>query len=137
MVYALATGTTTLLYLKQSDELEARPIAGTQGARNPFFSPSGQWVGFHDEAHRKLKKVSLSGGEPVVIADSDFQGGAAWAPDDTILFASNYGLVACAGWRRNPADRDQGRGRPALVADAAAGRSRRAVQQFAGAWLFR
>jgi len=91
--YALATGTTTLLYLKQSDELEARQIAGTQGARNPFFSPSGQWVGFHDEAHRKLKKVSLSGGEPVVITDSDFQGGAAWAPDDTILFASNYGLV--------------------------------------------
>ena len=93
VVYALATGTTTLLYLKQSDELEARQIAGTQGARNPFFSPSGQWVGFHDEAHRKLKKVSLSGGEPVVITDSDFQGGAAWAPDDTILFASNYGLV--------------------------------------------
>jgi eukaryotic-like serine/threonine-protein kinase len=111
VVYALATGTTTLLYVKQQDELEARQIAGTQGARNPFFSPSGRWVGFHDEAHRKLKKVSLSGGEPVVIAESDFQGGAAWAPDDTILFASNYGLV------RVPA----GGGTPQTVTKAEAG----------------
>jgi eukaryotic-like serine/threonine-protein kinase len=93
VVYALATGTTTLLYIKRLDEFEARPIAGTQGARNPFFSPLGEWVGFYDEAHHKLKKVSLGGGEPVVIADSDLQGGAAWAPDDTILFASYYGLV--------------------------------------------
>ena len=93
VVYALETGTTTLLYVKRVDELEARPIAGTQGARNPFFSPLGQWVGFYDEDDRKLKKVSIGGGEPVAIADADFQGGAAWAPDDTILFASNHGLV--------------------------------------------
>jgi serine/threonine-protein kinase len=93
VVYALASGTTTMLYVKRLDELEARPIAGTQGARNPFFSPLSQWVGFYDEAHRKIKKVSLGGGEPVVVADSDLQGGAAWAPDDTILFASNFGLM--------------------------------------------
>jgi len=111
VVYALATGTTTLLYVKRLDELEARQIAGTQGARNPFFSPSGQWVGFHDQAHRKIKKVSLSGGEPVAVADSDFQGGAAWAPDDTILFASNYGLV------RVPA----GGGTPQIVTKSDAG----------------
>jgi eukaryotic-like serine/threonine-protein kinase len=104
VVYALATGTTTMLYVKRLDELDARPIPGTQGARSPFFSPLGQWVGFHDEQHRKLKKVSLGGGEPVVIADSDFQGGAAWAPDDTILFATNDGLVrvAAAGGTRQP-----------------------------------
>ncbi len=93
VVYVLESGTTTLLYIKRLEELEARPIGGTHGARSPFFSPRGQWVGFYDEDDRKLKKVSIGGGEPVAIADADFQGGAAWAPDDMILFASNYGLV--------------------------------------------
>src|SRR4029077_6584363 len=93
VVYALATGTTTMLYVRRLDELEARPIAGTQGARNPFFSPLGQWLGFYDDAHRKLKKVSLGGREPVGVADADVRGGAVWAADDTILFASTEGLV--------------------------------------------
>ncbi len=93
MVYALESGTTTMLYLKRSDALDAQPIAGTQGARNPFFSPGGQWVGFYDDDDRKLKKVSIRGGEPVAILSTDFQGGADWGPDDTIVFASNAGLL--------------------------------------------
>ena len=93
MVYALESGTTTVLFVKRPDELDARPILGTQGARNPFFSPDGQWVGFYDEDDRKLKKVSLRGGEPVVVLSTDFEGGADWGPDDTIIFASNAGLV--------------------------------------------
>jgi len=92
-VYVLESGTDTMLYMKRLDELEARPMPGTQGARSPFFSHLGQWVGFYDGDDRKLKKVSIGGGEPVAITDADFQGGAAWAPDDTIVFASNYGLV--------------------------------------------
>jgi eukaryotic-like serine/threonine-protein kinase len=92
-VYVLESATTTMLYIKRLEELEARPIGGTQGARSPFFSPGGQWVGFYDEDDRKLKKVSIGGGEPMAIADADNQGGAAWTPDGMILFASNSGLV--------------------------------------------
>jgi serine/threonine protein kinase len=92
-VYVLESGTGTMLYMKRLEELEARPIGGTQGGRSPFFSPRGQWVGFYDEDDRRLKRVSIGGGEPVVITDTDFRVGAAWAPDDTILFASNHGLV--------------------------------------------
>ena len=105
--YVVASGTTTVLLAKRSEELEARPIAGTQGARSPFFSPFGQWVGFYDEDDRKLKKVSIGGGEPVAIADADFQGGAAWGPDDTILFATSYGLarVPAAGGTPQPLTR--------------------------------
>ena len=30
------------LYVRRLDELDAIPIAGTEGASNPFFSPDGQ-----------------------------------------------------------------------------------------------
>src|ERR1700757_3278537 len=43
------------------------PIAGTEGGMCPFFSPNGEWLGFF--ADGKLKKVSLSGGSSVVVAD--------------------------------------------------------------------
>jgi eukaryotic-like serine/threonine-protein kinase len=92
-VYVLESGTNSMLYMKRLEELEARPMGGTQGARSPFFSPRGEWVGFYDEDDRKLKRVSIGGGEPAFIADADFRVGAAWAPDDTILFATNSGLV--------------------------------------------
>jgi Tol biopolymer transport system component len=101
-VYVLESGTNSMLYMKRLQELEARPIGGTQGARSPFFSPRGEWVGFYDEDDRKLKRVSIGGGEPAVIADADFRVGAAWAPDDTILFATNAGLVRVPAQGGNP-----------------------------------
>jgi eukaryotic-like serine/threonine-protein kinase len=96
VVCVLESGTTTLLFMKRLEDLDARPMPGTHGARSPFFSPFGQWVGFYDEDDRKLKKVSIGGGEPVPIADMDAQGGAVWGPDDSILYASNYGLLRVA-----------------------------------------
>src|SRR5207249_4361304 len=37
------------LFLRSLDAAEAAPIAGTEGAYTPFFSPDGQWVGFWAE----------------------------------------------------------------------------------------
>jgi Tol biopolymer transport system component len=87
----MESGTTTLLYVKQVEDLTAKPVSGTQGARSPTFSPDGRWIAFFDEDERKLKKVSLSGGEPVTIAEADTQWGAVWAEDNTIFFSSVYG----------------------------------------------
>ena len=75
------------LYVRSMDHLEVRPILGTQGAFNPFFSPDGQWVGFFTSD--SLKKVALGGGEPLPLledlswAATTF---ASWADDDTIVF---------------------------------------------------
>src|ERR1700726_2577620 len=60
MVYAAGTSNlSTQLYIRQMDGLEARPIPGTAGGGNPFFSPDGQWIGF--ATFGELMKVSLSG----------------------------------------------------------------------------
>jgi eukaryotic-like serine/threonine-protein kinase len=72
------------LYLRSLDALEARPLAGTEGAASPFFSPDGQWIGFF--ADGKLKKVPSSGGAVLTLADAQSNRGGAWGPQDTIVF---------------------------------------------------
>jgi serine/threonine-protein kinase len=76
--------TSLQLYLRAMDGLEARAIPETEGAFGPFFSPDGQWVGFY--AGGKLKKVSLSGGPPVTLADTGAIAGASWNNQGTIAF---------------------------------------------------
>ncbi len=73
------------LFLRQLDRLDAVAIPRTEGAHTPFFSPDGKWIGFFAEG--KLKKVSVSGGAPIVLADAPNPRGACWSADDTIIFA--------------------------------------------------
>jgi len=78
----------TELYLRSIDGLHVKPIPRTQGARNPFFSPDGKWVGFFTD---DLRKVSLDGGEPLTLLESIRWGGVAfgsWADDGTIVFSA-------------------------------------------------
>jgi serine/threonine-protein kinase len=72
------------LYLRRLDQLEASPLAGTEGARNPFFSPDGQWVAFFAEG--KLKKVAIAGGAAVTLCEAPDDRGGSWGEDGTIVF---------------------------------------------------
>ena len=94
------------LNLRRLDQLVATPIRGTEGAvtslveaaRNPFFSPDGQWIGFWQNGH--LKKVSVTGGSAVALCEADNPWGASWSEDDSIVFGQGpKGImrVAAAG----------------------------------------
>ncbi len=86
------------LWLRGIDQLQARPIAGTEDARHPFFSPDGAWIGFW--AQNKIKKVALAGGPPLTVADAPTMRGASWGPGDVIVFANLNGplfRVSAAG----------------------------------------
>jgi hypothetical protein len=74
------------LYLRGLDQLEAKPIAGTEGGSSPFLSPDDRWVGFW--ADRKLMKVSVAGGVPTVLCDVKYPFGFSWGADNKIIFAS-------------------------------------------------
>jgi eukaryotic-like serine/threonine-protein kinase len=89
LAYAAGPGNlTTRLYVRAMDGLEARPIPGTEGGQNPFFSPDGQRIGFITNGG-KLATVSVSGGAPVSLAEVRFPGfsGASWGSQGMVVFA--------------------------------------------------
>jgi serine/threonine protein kinase/Tol biopolymer transport system component len=94
----------TQLYLRALDQFEAKPLAGTDEAANPFFSPDGRWIGFF--ANEKLKKVSINGGAPVTVADALNPRGHAWSVDDNIFVTasnnSGIGRVDARGGKLEP-----------------------------------
>ena len=81
-----ASSVPPMLYVRRVDELDARPLEGTQNARSPFFSPDGQWIGFF--ADKKLKRISVSGGPALDICAADDARGGSWSDDHRwIVFA--------------------------------------------------
>jgi hypothetical protein len=61
-------------------------LPGTEGARNPFFSPDERWVGFF--SGNRLYKVAVEGGAPQLVCENSLDDlGASWGADDTIVFA--------------------------------------------------
>jgi Tol biopolymer transport system component len=78
------------LWVRPLDAYAAAPIAGSEGGILPFWSPDGRNVGFF--ADKKLKRVEVSGGAPIILLDVDGVGGA-WAPSGEILFNASTGPV--------------------------------------------
>ena len=79
------------LWLRSLGDVDARQLPGTEGAREPFWSPENDWIGFFDEAGT-MKRVQVSGGTVRTIAQgiSDPRG-ASWTRDGEILFGTGYG----------------------------------------------
>jgi len=86
--FAMNEGTTEL-HLRALDELEATPIAGSEGGSTPFFSPDSQWLGFGMGS--TVMKVPVSGGAPVPISEGYVSRGASWGERGVVL--SSVGRV--------------------------------------------
>jgi Tol biopolymer transport system component len=89
LVFAVASGGRSQLWVRSFGETAARPLAGTEGGRVPFWSPDGRAIGFFADA--KLKVIDLAGGMPRVLADAPGGAGGTWNRDGVILFAP-FGL---------------------------------------------
>jgi Tol biopolymer transport system component len=76
------------LGLKQRNSADITPIPGTEGARNPTYSPDAQWIAY--AVANAIYKRPLSGGAPVRVADGAEVGGLrvglSWLDDGTILY---------------------------------------------------
>ena len=81
-----ATDGVNRIYLRTLSDFEVRPLAGTEGAVEPFFSPDGAWIGFL--SNNSLKKISVDGGLVVTIAAAGSVRGAVWNDADNIIYAA-------------------------------------------------
>jgi Tol biopolymer transport system component len=94
----------------------ATPLAGTDDAHAPFWSPDSRYIAFF--ARGKLKYVDAAGGTTQIISDVPGSGaGGSWSRENTIIFAPtprNEGLrkvhvgVAAASQPVTRVDRGQG-----------------------------
>jgi serine/threonine-protein kinase len=80
------------LWLREHDQLSSTPVAGTEGAATPFFSPDGRHVGFLVNGTR-LRTVSLDGGPVLTLSDSVNSTGGDWGPDGYIYFEVDSGIA--------------------------------------------
>ena len=85
IVFRAGAGATAQLWLRPMGAEVARPLAGTEGALLPFWSPDGRSIGFF--ADQKLKRVDVAGGSVQTLADAPNSYGATWGADGVILFS--------------------------------------------------
>jgi Tol biopolymer transport system component len=64
----------------------ATPLAGTDDARAPFWSPDSRYLAFFGRG--KLKYVDAAGGTPQIVSDAPgWAGGGSWNRENMIIFA--------------------------------------------------
>lgn len=94
-----------MLWARPLDTVVAQPLAGTEGAEFPFWSPDSRFVAFL--AQGKLKKVALAGGPTLTLCAASFSATGAWNRDDVILFTPKGGFplyrVSASGGAPSPA----------------------------------
>jgi DNA-binding winged helix-turn-helix (wHTH) protein len=77
------------LWVRSLSDAEPRLVAGSEGASKPFWSPTGDAIGFF--ADGSLKTVRLAAGPPQTLATVGLSpAGGSWGSSGVILFA---------GWR--------------------------------------
>ena len=82
---ANASGGRPLLWLRPLDSFDAVPLAGTEDALHPFWSPDGRAIGFFTPT--SLKRVEASGGTPQRLCDAVAGRGGSWSREGVIVFA--------------------------------------------------
>jgi Tol biopolymer transport system component len=72
------------LWLRPLDRADAVPMAGTENAEYPFWSPDSRSIGFF--ASNKLHRIDIAGGPPLALASVSNGRGGTWNSEGLILF---------------------------------------------------
>lgn len=85
LAFIANSGAVDQLWVRPMDSLEARVLAGTDGASYPFWSPDSAWLGYF--AHGQLSKIAVAGGPPQKLCETGQGRGGAWNRDGVIVFS--------------------------------------------------
>jgi eukaryotic-like serine/threonine-protein kinase len=84
LVFVGSSGEKEQLYLRAIDSMMSHPLAGTEGAISPFWSPDSRNIGFF--ADGKIQRIPVAGGPPQLICDGGIEALPNWGPSGQILF---------------------------------------------------
>ena len=85
LAYVMFTNDKPQLWVRRLDALVGQPLAGTDDASFPFWSPDSQSIAFFSAG--KLKRIDPSGGPPQVVCEALAGEGGTWNRHDDIIFA--------------------------------------------------
>jgi serine/threonine protein kinase/Tol biopolymer transport system component len=78
------SGGVACIWVRPMNSLDARRLAGTEGATRPFWSPDSRMLAFFSAG--KLRKIDLDGGPPQVVCDAPRGSDGTWGSSGMILF---------------------------------------------------
>jgi eukaryotic-like serine/threonine-protein kinase len=104
------------LWVRPLESLVSRPLAGTEGADMPFWSPDGKHLAFFTDT--RLRRIALATGEVTDVATVKRARGGSWNSRDEILYAPLsegplYVVSADGGQPRQVTTLDSARGESA------------------------
>jgi eukaryotic-like serine/threonine-protein kinase len=89
LAFVAYEGSAQRLWVRRLDSAMSQPIAGSEGASYPFWSPDSRSIGFF--AAGKLRRLDLGAGQPRILAEAAEGRGGTWNADDVILFSPRPG----------------------------------------------
>lgn len=97
LAFVAFDGTKQLIYIRDLDSGEARPLVGTEAGYAPVFSPDGREVAFVAES--ELRRIPVEGGRSVKLTDVINSRGADWSSDGSFIFSPDFsaGLFRLSG----------------------------------------
>ncbi len=95
----VATGADRIsrLWVRRLSSVSPEPLAGTEDATFPFWSPDGHMLGFFSRGY--LRTIALEGGPPREIAPAEDGRGGTWNAAGEILYSPNTSAPIIAGQR--------------------------------------
>ncbi len=87
------------LWVRPLDALSAQPLAGTEQAAGPFWSPDSRFIAYFTTPLTSLKKIDAAGGPPLTLVElpganpTNGSAGATWNKDDVILFGATGPVI--------------------------------------------
>jgi len=82
------------LWLRSLDALEATPIAGSERATSPFFSPDGTQIGFVTINPFAVWIVPRVGGTAQLVVRDSVSGGGGWWDEDGFIYYDGISSLA-------------------------------------------
>ncbi len=85
LAWVAPNGDTPQIWVRSLSSADSHPLAGTEGAIYPFWSPDSAWIGFFSQ--QKLRKIPAAGGPVQTLCDAADGRGGTWNKDGVIIFS--------------------------------------------------